>query len=368
MMQILAKLEEGNMETHRRMENMQKTMVNMETIVKSVMDEQGEFRKWKPEVEAKVQEIADVLITIQGKVDRFIEKQSVDAPSNDALKEDSVPAPTQLGAPSGEAVHGQVRHRTVDPYRRSGTGSETTQTPPPVGGTVQSMNHGPMQFEFGSFGKQSVGRSMGGWSHGSGSRMPGINFTVFDGSNPKLWKHRCETYFEFYFVPMERWIGLATMHFEGSALFWLQSIESRIREMNWEELCPALTTRFGRDQHIILIRQFYHIQQNSSVGEYIELFDQLVHQLLAHENQLTPTMITTTFIDGLRDEIKSVIVIQRPPNLNTACTLALLQEDVLLDMGRRDGRKMKHGAILKPNLKPHYSSSVPLAVTAYQGL
>jgi hypothetical protein len=77
-MQILAKLEEGNRETHRRMENMQKTMANMETTVKTVMAEQGEFRKWKPEVEAKVQEIADVLITIQGKVDRFVEKQPMD--------------------------------------------------------------------------------------------------------------------------------------------------------------------------------------------------------------------------------------------------------------------------------------------------
>jgi hypothetical protein len=83
-------------------------------------------------VEAKVQEIADVLITILGKVDRFVKKQPVDAPSNDTLKEDGVPAPTQLGAPSGEAVHGQVCHCTVDPYQRSGAGSETTRTPPSV--------------------------------------------------------------------------------------------------------------------------------------------------------------------------------------------------------------------------------------------
>jgi hypothetical protein len=74
-------------------------------------------------------------------------------------------------------------------------------------------------------------------------------------------------------------------------------------------------------------------------------------------------MITTRFVDGLRDEIKSVVVIQRPPDLDTACSLALLQEDVLLHMGRRDGRKMEHGATLKPNMKPHYSSGVPSAVT-----
>jgi hypothetical protein len=32
------------------------------------------------------------------------------------------------------------------------------------------------------------------------------------------------------------------------------------------------------------------------------------------------------FIDGLRDDIKSIIIVQRPVNLDTACYLALLQE------------------------------------------
>jgi hypothetical protein len=34
------------------------------------------------------------------------------------------------------------------------------------------------------------------------------------------------------------------------------------------------------------------------------------------------------FINGLKPEIRSVVLMQRPKNLNTACTLALLQEEV----------------------------------------
>jgi hypothetical protein len=151
---------------------------------------------------------------------------------------------------------------------------------------------------------------MGDWSQGSSSGVPSMSFTVFDGANPKLWKRRCETYFKLYVVPMHRWIGLATMHFEESTTFWLQSIESKLREMNWEDLCVSIITRFGRDQHSILTRQFYHIHQHALIGDYIEHFDQFVHQLLAHESQLTPTMIIARFVDGLRDEIKFVVVIQ----------------------------------------------------------
>jgi hypothetical protein len=45
-MQQLAKIEEGNWETHRRMETMQASIANMETIVKCVLSEQGEIQKW----------------------------------------------------------------------------------------------------------------------------------------------------------------------------------------------------------------------------------------------------------------------------------------------------------------------------------
>ena len=50
--QLLAKIEEGNRETHRRMELVQGALGNMETVVKSVMSEQGDLQKWRPEVEA----------------------------------------------------------------------------------------------------------------------------------------------------------------------------------------------------------------------------------------------------------------------------------------------------------------------------
>jgi hypothetical protein len=41
--QLLAKIEEGNRETHRRMELMQGALGNMETAVKGVMSEQEDL-------------------------------------------------------------------------------------------------------------------------------------------------------------------------------------------------------------------------------------------------------------------------------------------------------------------------------------
>lgn len=87
------------------------------------------------------------------------------------------------------------------------------------------------------------------------------------------------------------------------------------------------------------MRQFFHINQNGTVAEYIEQFDNLVHQLLAHDGTITYEMLTTRFIDGLKDNIRAVVHVHHPQNLDTASSLALLQEDVMFQLKRREGRR-----------------------------
>ena len=51
-----------------------------------------------------------------------------------------------------------------------------------------------------------------------------------------------------------------------------------------------------------------------------------VHSGSLHPN---PLYYTQRFIDGLHDEIKAVLLVQRPSTLDTACVLAQLQEEAL---------------------------------------
>ena len=41
-----------------------------------------------------------------------------------------------------------------------------------------------------------------------------------------------------------------------------------------------------------------------------------------------PYYFLTRFVEGLRTDIRAVVMVQRPPDLDTACALALLQEEV----------------------------------------
>lgn len=81
--------------------------------------------------------------------------------------------------------------------------------------------------------------------------------------------------------------------------------------------------RFGREQHESLIRQLFHISQLGSVSDYVQQFASLVDKLAAYEARTDPLYYTMRFIDGLNHDIKTVVMVQRPQNLDAACALAM---------------------------------------------
>jgi hypothetical protein len=129
------------------------------------------------------------------------------------------------------------------------------------------------------------------------------------------------------------------MHFEGAAARWIQSVERKLRNTGWEEFCSMIHNRFGHDQHEALIRQLFHIRQTGSVAEYVEQFSALVDQLTAYEAEANPLYYAMRFVDGLRDEIRSVVMVQRPATLDSACALALIQEEALDGSRKKEHRR-----------------------------
>jgi hypothetical protein len=81
---------------------------------------------------------------------------------------------------------------------------------------------------------------------------------------------------------------------------------------------------FDQDQHELLVRQLLHIRQTSLVSDYIARFTSLIDQLIEYNKGVDPVYFVTRFIDGLRPELRAVLLVQHPQTLDTACTLALL--------------------------------------------
>jgi hypothetical protein len=116
----------------------------------------------------------------------------------------------------------------------------------------------------------------------------------------------------------------AIMHFEGVAVRWLQSVDHHVRKANWSKLCSWIHDCFDRDSHEILIRQLFKIKQTTTVQEYIDRLCELVDQLQAYSGHFDPLYYNTRFVDGLREDIKTIILVQWPRYLDTTCYLALL--------------------------------------------
>lgn len=136
-----------------------------------------------------------------------------------------------------------------------------------------------------------------------------------------------------YSVDPRMWIKVASMQFVGPAARWLQSIEYKLVQMSWGEFGRLIQERFGKDQYQGLLRQLFQIRQTGTVATYVEEFSQLIDKLNAYQTMSDPLYYTLKFVDGLRDDIKAVVMLQRPQDFDTAAVIAQLQEEA----GTTDG-------------------------------
>jgi hypothetical protein len=63
------------------------------------------------------------------------------------------------------------------------------------------------------------------------------------------------------------------------------------------------------------------------IADYVTVFTKLVDQLKAYSQSTDPMFYTMRFIDGLRADIKAIVLVLRPKDLDIACTVAMLQEE-----------------------------------------
>lgn len=164
---------------------------------------------------------------------------------------------------------------------------------------------------------------------GFSGAVPPMLCPQFSGDSPQMWRANCEQYFDLYGILPANWVKIATLNFVGNAAFWLQSVRTQLGGISWPDLCEIVCNRFARDRKRELIRQWIHLNQTGTVSEYVEKFDNLMHQLMAYGNSDIPDYFVTKFIEGLRDDIRTVVMVQKPPDLDAACSVALLLEEAL---------------------------------------
>jgi hypothetical protein len=315
------------------------------------------FEDWRQGLEG----VVDDLKLEVGKVSRYWERAVVDKPTSVAgILAPSpsaaifAPSPTAAGRPSaGSPATSPHGHRVNNHNREGEFGSVTTLLHPPVKGMCLPLPPVPQFTGMESKSMECVGNR---WeqSHpgvGGGAvrgRLPQLNFPSFDGENPKLWIRRAQDYFDMYSVEPQMWVKVASMHLSGAAGRWFSSLGDHCPNVSWTDFCRGMLERFGKDEHEYFIRKLFRIRQTATVSEYVEHFMALVDNLNAYGRQLDPMYFVQRFVDGLREDIRASVFIHRPSSLDTACVLALLQEEVAGASKRPDLRRADFAMTSKP--------------------
>lgn len=93
------------------------------------------------------------------------------------------------------------------------------------------------------------------------------------------------------------------------------------------------------------------LRQNGSVLDYMHRFEELMHNILAHNSGFDPVYFTTQFLEGLKPEIRAGVMLHQPHDLYFAFSLASMQEELLEALPRRDyHRQEQWGAPPRPLL------------------
>jgi hypothetical protein len=117
--------------------------------------------------------------------------------------------------------------------------------------------------------------------------------------------------------------------------------------VDWEQLCELVMTRFDKNQYHLLLKKFEALRQMGSVDDYQVEFEKLAHVILLYNSNYDDTYFVTRFVAGLKEEIRSVIALHRPSDVDTTSALALLQEEEL------SRAKQKFSGFAKTNFKPN---------------
>nr|CAD1817770.1 unnamed protein product [Ananas comosus var. bracteatus] len=135
--------------------------------------------------------------------------------------------------------------------------------------------------------------------------IPRLDFPYFNGDNPRSWVRRCEKYFEIYGIKEHQRLELATMHMEPKVDTWFHGLVAEKGVVSWETFALDVCKRFDSNGLTDVVEEFNKLTQQGIVEEYQEQFEDLRSRLLHTSSQFAREYFLSSFLSGLKEEIKS---------------------------------------------------------------
>lgn len=276
--------------------------------MKSMLMLMETFNRWRPEVDHFASELSKEVRSLSSRVEALETKAPAAPPPVTRRDEDDLPkGHGDASLPQGSDAGTLIPQQPLAKGQYLGSTSQLVDLGDPSQCYHMHM-HNPYPREV---------------------RLPKATFPKFDGTHPKVWKEKCEKYFNMYRVPMHVWSEFATIHFHGGAALWLQTYEALHPISTWAELCVAVEAKFGRDLYHIAMNELLQIRQTADVQDYYDRFQSAMHKVLVHNKSLDDVFFVSKFLQGLNPEIRAAILLHKQRTVDAALSLALIQVSVL---------------------------------------
>jgi hypothetical protein len=156
--------------------------------------------------------------------------------------------------------------------------------------------------------------------------LPKMQFPTFDGEHPKIWFDNCENYFTIYTIPDKLWVTTAAMHMQGNAAKRWQAYKQTHRNLTWKQFCSVVHEEFGSDDYRSAVNEMLSLKQTNTVEEYTTQLQALQFEVSMHSTNVDELFFATTYVNGLRDDIRAVVEPHTPTTVKKATTIAKIQQ------------------------------------------
>ena len=119
------------------------------------------------------------------------------------------------------------------------------------------------------------------------------------------------------------------MHLEGNASKWWQAYKQNHTIPNWSMFCEIIQEKFGAYDFRNAINGLLELRQTGTVEEYTTAFQALQYDITMHNNHYDEIFFASTYVAGLKDEIKAMVEPHVPTTVDRAAVIAKIQQRTL---------------------------------------
>ncbi|KAG8369727.1 hypothetical protein BUALT_Bualt14G0043900 [Buddleja alternifolia] len=179
--------------------------------------------------------------------------------------------------------------------------------------------------------------------------FPRVEFPHFDGDNPRAWILRCNRYFQVIpTIPEEHKVALASVYLDGKAEMWFQGFMEGRELPSWPQFTLAILERFDDYDPELIVGSFNKLNQIGTVSDYLERFEELKSHMLIFNKDLPEEFFSSSFVNGLKDDTRGVVMSMKPKDFHQAVTLAKKQEGAVDAIIKRTNLASKNFSQNKP--------------------